>query len=66
MSDIIDKDALFGPPDFYHRVWDQRAQREVADHDTVVFAKYDPTHPSRFNYDDSNEPDDPAAHERGR
>lgn len=55
---------IFGPPDFYHRVWDHRAQREIAINDTVVFAKYDPAYPSRFNYDDSNEPDDPAARER--
>jgi hypothetical protein len=55
---------VWGLPDFYHRVWDMRAQREIADHDTVVFAKYDPDKPSRFNYDDSNEDDDPAAQER--
>lgn len=28
----------FGPPDFIHRGWDLRAQREIADVDTVVFA----------------------------
>ncbi len=57
---------VFGLPDVYHRVWDQRAQREIAKCDTVVFAKYDPASPSSFNYDDSNEPDDPAARERIR
>lgn len=55
---------LWGKPDFYHRVWDHRAQREIADCDTVVFAKYDPGKPSPFNYDDSNQDDDPAAAER--
>ncbi|MBY8918809.1 hypothetical protein KVG22_19565 [Nitratireductor sp. R6] len=29
----------FGPPDFIHRGWDNRAQREIADGDLVVFAK---------------------------
>lgn len=55
---------VWGLPDFYHRVWDRRAQREVAEYDVCVFAKYDPDHPSPFNYDDSNEPHDPAARER--
>ena len=56
----------WGLPDVYHRVWDQRAQREIAPTDTVVFAKYGPAHPSPYNYDDSNEDDDPAAQERRR
>lgn len=55
---------IWGLPDFYHRVWDQRARREVADYDLCVFAKYDPEHPSPYNFDDSNEPGDPAARER--
>ncbi len=55
---------VWGLPDVYHFVWDQRAQREIARCDTVVFAKYDPASPSPFNYDDSNQPDDPAARER--
>lgn len=54
----------FGLPDVFHRVWDQRAQREIAKCDTVVFAKYHGMEPSPFNYDDSNEADDPAAYER--
>lgn len=55
----------FGRPDFVHFVWDQRAQREIADCDTAVFAKYDPDQPpSPYNYDDSNQADDPAAAER--
>lgn len=32
---------VFGPPDFLHRVWDRRAQREIAAGDVVVFAKGD-------------------------
>ncbi len=56
---------VFGLPDVVHRVWDQRAQLEIAHGlDVVVFAKYHDQLPSRFNYDDSNEPDDPAAKER--
>jgi hypothetical protein len=55
---------VFGRPDFVHFVWDQRAQREVADYDTVVFAKYDDKPPSPYNYDDSNQAGDPAAQER--
>lgn len=58
---------VFGPPDFVHYVWDQRAQREIAvGMDLVVFAKYHDCSPSHFNYDDSNEPNDPAAKERLR
>lgn len=56
---------LFGPPDFFHRHWDQRAQRDIADWDVVVFARgTEKDEPSRFNFDDSNEADDPAAQER--
>ena len=43
----------FGPPHFLHRNWDQRARREIADGDTVVFAKGDENQPvSPFNGDD--------------
>lgn len=35
----------FGPPDFLHRHWDQRARREIADGDLVVFAKGDADQP---------------------
>lgn len=28
----------FGNPDFIHRGWDLRAQREIADNDVVIFA----------------------------
>ena len=30
---------VFGRPDFVHIGWDLRAQREIADGDTVVFAR---------------------------
>lgn len=29
---------VFGLPDFIHRGWDKRAQREIADGDVVLFA----------------------------
>ena len=45
---------VFGWPDFYHRGWDTRARREIADGDTIIFAKGDEYQPpSQFNYDDS-------------
>lgn len=31
--------AIFGSPAFLHRKWDNRAKREIADEDVVVFAK---------------------------
>lgn len=55
---------LWGNPDFVHYVWDQRAQREIADGDVLVFADYDSAKPSEYNFDDSNEPNDPANWER--
>jgi hypothetical protein len=55
---------VFGLPDVYHRGWDQRAQREIADGDTVVFARYHDQPPSAYNFDDSAEPDDPSTRER--
>jgi len=30
---------VWGQPDFVHMGWDSRARREIADGDTVVFAK---------------------------
>lgn len=30
--------AVWGVPDFIHLGWDRRAQREIAEGDTVVFA----------------------------
>jgi hypothetical protein len=59
--------AVFGRPDFVHRHWDQRAQREIADVDTVVFAKGDADQRvCPYNYDDSNKAHDPAYWERLR
>lgn len=29
---------VFGKPDFIHMAWDRRAQREIAEGDTVIFA----------------------------
>jgi hypothetical protein len=55
---------VFGLPDFVHRGWDRRAQREIATCDTVVFAKYHDQEPSPYSFDDSAEPDDPATIER--
>src|SRR5271166_92342 len=40
--------AAFGPPDFIHRVWDERARQEVAPADTVVFAQYQDQPPTAF------------------
>ncbi|GAB4071807.1 hypothetical protein KHC28_00530 [Ancylobacter sonchi] len=50
---------LWGRPDFIHRKWDQRARREIAPGDTIIFAagsEADP--PSRFNGNDIDEPGD--------
>lgn len=44
---------MFGPPAFMHRFWDQRAQRDIAPDDTVVFASGDDRQPvRRWNGDD--------------
>lgn len=44
---------IFGPPDFMHRKWDQRARREIAEGDMIVFAKGDENQMvSKFNGDD--------------
>ncbi len=47
---------VFGGPAFIHRVWDRRAQREIADDDVVVFAT-GPYHqiPRERNGDDLTE-----------
>lgn len=45
----------FGPPDFIHRRWDERARQEIAPGDKAVFAKGDGTEPpSIHTFDDSN------------
>jgi hypothetical protein len=48
---------VFGPPDFIHRGWDIRAQREIASGDLVVFAKGEADQrPRERSYDDLREP----------
>lgn len=47
---------LFGPPDFWHRVWDARARQEIVPGDIAVFATGgidDPVRP--FTHDDSSQ-----------
>ncbi|PZU95643.1 MAG: hypothetical protein DI527_00595 [Chelatococcus sp.] len=44
---------VFGRPDFVHPKWDQRARREIAPGDVIVFAESDePAPPSRLNAPD--------------
>ncbi len=44
-------------PDFIHPAWDQRARREIADGDTIVFASGDEHQPvAAFNAPDFVEP----------
>lgn len=44
---------VFGLPDFIHRRWDMRAQREIAPGDVIVFATGDETTPpARVSGDD--------------
>jgi hypothetical protein len=63
-EEIHNARKVFGEPDFYHRVWDHRALCDIAPGDIVVLAKYHDKDPSPYSFDDSNEPDDPAARER--
>ena len=52
---------VFGRPDFVHPKWDQRARREIALGDVIVFAEGDETSPpSRFNAPDFIEGDPDA------
>lgn len=47
---------IWGDPDFIHRGWDLRAKREIADGDTVVFAKGDANQqPRQRSYNDLDE-----------
>jgi hypothetical protein len=56
---------VWGPPDFIHRGWDERAQREIADVDTVVFGpNASPDFVNPRSFDDSNQDNDPAFWER--
>lgn len=44
---------VFGQPDFIHMSWDRRAQRDIAENDTVVFAKgTSEQEPGRYNSSD--------------
>lgn len=44
----------FGPPDFWHRRWDRRAQDEIAPGDVAIFADGDEHSPvDPFAFDDS-------------
>ncbi|NJC33881.1 hypothetical protein GGR88_001355 [Sphingomonas jejuensis] len=48
---------IWGVPDFIHRRWDRRAQREIHPLDTVIFAKgTERDEPARFNGNDIDEP----------
>jgi hypothetical protein len=47
---------IFGLPDFYHRIWDRRAQAEIQEGDVAVFAVGtidDP--PKPIGWDDSQQ-----------
>ena len=51
---------VFGRPDFVHRKWDLRANREIAPNDVLVFASGQVTDcPDRRNGDDLTEPTSP-------
>jgi hypothetical protein len=45
---------IFGHPDFWHHRWDWRAQAEIAESDTAIFAEGSEAEaPSEHAYDDS-------------
>lgn len=48
---------VWGDPDFIHRGWDKRAQREIMNGDTVLFAKgpYDQHPDPEHNFSDLTE-----------
>lgn len=47
---------VWGKPGFIHMGWDQRARREIADGDTIVFATGDERQPvAERNYSDTKE-----------
>lgn len=47
---------VWGEPHYIHRGWDKRAQRDIADVDTVIFAKGEcGDAPRDFNYNDITE-----------
>ena len=46
--------TVFGKPDFWHRIYDMRAVKEIVPGDTAVFANGDETQEVRdFTHDDS-------------
>lgn len=45
----------FGQPDFFHRVFDVRAEAEFCEGDVVVFANGTEDRPTQFTFDDSRE-----------
>jgi hypothetical protein len=47
--------AVFGRPDFIHKVWDRRSQREIGEGDLIVFATGDESQPFAKNADDIDE-----------
>ena len=48
---------IWGRPDFVHRKWDQRARREIAPGDTIIFATgSEANEPSQWNGNDLDEP----------
>lgn len=50
----------FGPPAFLHRFWDQRAQRDIAPGDRLIFATGTEADPvRRWNGDDQFYDPDP-------
>src|SRR5262252_1430359 len=55
---------VWGQPDYIHLHLDERCRRELADEDVVVFARGSHLKAMPWNYDDSNERDDPAYWER--
>lgn len=47
---------IWGKPDFIHMGWDKRAFREIADEDTVIFARGDCDQlPAERNFSDTKE-----------
>lgn len=43
---------VWGEPDFIHRGWDRRAQREIGEADTVVFTRFAHLDVAERNYPD--------------
>ena len=55
-DEFISAIKVWGRPDFFHRVWDVRAQQEIAPGDTAIFARgTDRDTPTKWTFDDSRE-----------